>query len=114
MLTRTMHSNGRGWVVAAGGALAAATLAFGLGGCATIGDGHGARLTDNLEVYAPFNNERAAGPGYLVGPPQQNLRDETQADDTRGIPRIGSYGNAADPSAPPLTSSAPTQTLSLP
>jgi hypothetical protein len=82
-----MHADGGSWMVHAGGALAAATLAFGLGGCAT--GGYGARLNDHVEVYAPFDNERDSGPGYLVGPPQQYLRDET---------------SVADPSAPPLTS----------
>lgn len=102
------------WMVSAAGALAAATLALGLGGCATTDDGRGARLTDNLEVYAPFNNERDSGPGFLIGPPQLYLHDRTQADDTGVIPRTGGSGNAADPSAPPLTSPAPAVTLLLP
>jgi hypothetical protein len=103
MSTQIMHFDGGRWMAAAGGVLAAATLAFGLGGCATTGDGHGARLNDHVQVYAPFDNERDSGPGYLVGPPQQSLRDGTRVDDTRAIPPAGS-GNAADPSAPPLTS----------
>jgi hypothetical protein len=93
-------STARGLVWAGASALLAASF----GGCvSTAGDGHGARLSDNLEIYAPFDNERDWGPSFLVGPPAHDLGgDQTRIDDTRAIPRATELG-AADPSTPPLT-----------
>jgi hypothetical protein len=85
--------------VAAAGAL----LGFSLAGCVSTNDGHGARLTDNLEIYAPFDNERDWGPSFLVGPPQHYLGEETRIDDTRAV----AHGTAADPSAPPSAPAPP-------
>ena len=85
-------------------AVGAAGLPVLMGGCAsTSGEVQGTRLNDNLVVYAPFDNERDSGPGYLVDAPYHHFGDEVRIGDTRSIPQIG--GTAlADPSKPTLTS----------
>jgi hypothetical protein len=94
---------------AAGLAAGAAALPLLLAGCvSTSGDVQGARLTDNFQVYAPFDNERDWGPSYLVGAPAHHPGDEARIDDTRSIPR-NSDNSPADPKGPPLTGS-PTPT----
>ena len=76
-------------VVTRATAAGAAALPLLLAGCvSTSGDVQGARLTDNFQVYAPFDNERDWGPSYLVG--AQN-----------------SATSPADPKDPPLTGSPP-------
>jgi hypothetical protein len=70
-------------------------------GCvSTSGDMQGARLSDNFQIYAPFDNERDWGPSYLVGAPSHQSR----IDDTRATPQ-SSETSPADPKGPPLTGS---------
>jgi hypothetical protein len=70
---------------------AAAALPLLMAGCvSTSGEVQGARLSDNFQVYAPFDNERDWGPSYLVGAPAH-----------AGGP------SPADPKGPPLTGSPP-------
>ncbi|HTV96717.1 MAG TPA: hypothetical protein VME42_11965 [Steroidobacteraceae bacterium] len=58
-----------------------------LAGCVSpSGALHGARLSDNVNLYPPFDNERDWGPSYLVGAPYHHLGDELRIDDTRSIP----------------------------
>jgi hypothetical protein len=80
-----------------GWAGAVALLSVSFGGCVSTagGDGQGARVSDNFEVYAPFDNERDWGPSYLIGPPAHNTADEETL-------------RAADPTKPPL-SAQPTE-----
>jgi hypothetical protein len=71
---------------------AAAVLPLLMAGCvSTSGDVQGARLSDNFQVYAPFDNERDSGPSYLAGAPAHQLG-----------------ASPADPKGPPLTGSSPT------
>lgn len=78
-----------------------------MAGCAvTSGDASGARLSDNFEVYAPFDNERDWGPSYLVGAPYHHFGDDVRIDDTRSVPSIAAGAQAADPNRPPLSSGA--------
>jgi hypothetical protein len=87
---------------------AAAALPLLAAGCiSTSGDVQGARLSDNFQVYAPFDNERDWGPSYLVGAPAHHLGDESRIDDTRSIP-LNTGPSPADPKGPPLTGSPPT------
>jgi hypothetical protein len=63
-----------------------------MAGCvSTSGDVQGARLSDNFQVYAPFDNERDWGPSYLIGAPAHQPA-----------------ASPADPKGPPLTGSSPT------
>ncbi len=88
-------------------AAGAAALPFLLAGCvSTSGDVQGARLSDNFQVYAPFDNERDWGPSYLVGAPAHHLGDESRIDDTRSIPQ-NAGASPADPKGPPLTAPPP-------
>jgi hypothetical protein len=69
-----------------------AALPLLMAGCvSTSGDVQGARLSDNFQVYAPFDNERDWGPSYLVGAPAHQPA-----------------ASPADPKGPPLTGAAPT------
>jgi hypothetical protein len=79
------------------------------GGIFPSGGTQSARLSDNFELYAPFDNERDWGPSFLVGPPQQ-VRDQNRLDD-RTAPPAAETG-PTDPSNPPLTAqpSVPAQT----
>jgi hypothetical protein len=78
---------------------AAAALPLVMAGCISMsGDVQGARLSDNFQVYAPFDNERDWGPSYLVGAPSHHLGDESRVDGA----------SPADPKGPPLTGSPPT------
>jgi hypothetical protein len=95
--------------------LAGAVAVSWLAGCvSTSGDVQGARLSDNFEVYAPFDNERDWGPSYLIGAPYHHLGDGVRIDDTRSIPQNADVAtpadaaSPADPSRPPLKGSAPT------
>jgi hypothetical protein len=73
-------------------AASAAALPLLMAGCvSTSGDVQGARLSDNFQIYAPFDNERDWGPSYLVGAPAHHLG-----------------ASPADPKGPPLTESPPT------
>jgi hypothetical protein len=73
-------------------AASAATLPLLVAGCvSTSGDMQGARVSDNFQIYAPFDNERDSGPSYLRGEPPQHLG-----------------ASPADPKGPPLTGSPPT------
>ena len=81
-----------------------------MAGCvSTSGDGQGARLSDNFELYAPFDNERDWGPNYLIGAPNHHLGDGARIDDTRSIPPNADaatptdVATPADPRHPPLT-----------
>jgi hypothetical protein len=97
-------------VVTRATAAGAVALPLLLAGCvSTSGDVQGARLTDNFQVYAPFDNERDWGPSYLVGAPAHHLGDESRIDDTRSIPpnSPNSGSSPADPKSPPLTGSPP-------
>src|SRR5580698_2861156 len=86
-------------------AASATTLPLLMAGCvSTSGDVQGARLSDNFQVYAPFDNERDWGPSYLVGAPSHHLGDESRLDDTRSVPQ-NSGASPADPKGPPLTGS---------
>lgn len=94
-------------VVTRATAAGAAALPLLLAGCVSnSGEVQGARLTDNFQVYAPFDNERDWGPSYLVGAPAHHPGDESRIDDTRSIPR-NSDNSPADPKGPPLTGSPP-------
>ena len=79
----------------------------------TSGEVQGARLSDNFEVYAPFDNERDWGPSYLIGAPNHHFGDQARIDDTRSIPPNTDAATPtglptpADPARPPLTGSAP-------
>jgi hypothetical protein len=96
-------------VVARATAAGAAALPLLLAGCvSTSGEVQGARVTDNFQVYAPFDNERDWGPSYLVGAPSHHLGDEARIDDTRSIPP-STGASPADPKGPPLTGSPPSQ-----
>src|ERR1700690_1233556 len=84
-------------------ATTAAALPLLMAGCiSTSGDVQGARLSDNFQVYAPFDNERDWGPSYLVGAPSRHPGDESRVDDTQSIPQ-SSGASPADPKGPPLT-----------
>ncbi len=90
-------------------------------GCvSTSGDVQGARLSDNFEVYAPFDNERDWGPSYLVDAPYHHFGDGVRIDDTRSIPQNADVAisadaaSAADPSRPPLTGAKPPPPQPLP
>jgi hypothetical protein len=85
------------------GAASVALFGFSLVGCVSTSGESSARVTDNFKVYAPFDNERAWGPGFLVGPPQEDLGDGPHVEDSRALRQ----GTAADPSAPPLEPSPP-------
>jgi hypothetical protein len=87
-------------------AAGAAVLPLLMAGCVSFsgGDVQGARLSDNFQVYAPFDNERDWGPSYLVGAPSHHLGDESRVDDTRSVPQ-NSGASPADPKGPPLTGS---------
>ncbi len=63
----------------------------------------GARLSDDLVVYAPFDNERDWGPSYLVGAPYHHFGDGVRIDDTRSIPHDAAAA-PADPKHPPQAS----------
>src|ERR1700721_1938602 len=76
-------------------AASATTLPLLMAGCvSTSGDVQGARLSDNFQIYAPFDNERDWGPSYLVGAPARHLG-----------------ASPAAPKGPPLTESPPTDGL---
>lgn len=76
-----------------------------LAGCVSMsGDVQSARLSDNFQIYAPFDNERDWGPSYLVGAPAHHLGDESRIDDTRAPPQSSEF-SPADPKGPPLTAS---------
>ncbi len=92
-------------------AASAAALPLLMGGCvSTSGDVQSARLSNNVQVYAPFDNERDSGPSYLVGAPG-HPGDAPQVDDTRSVPK-NSGASPADPKGPPLTTPpAPPQPL---
>ena len=79
----------------------------------TSGEVQGARLSDNFEVYAPFDNERDWGPSYLIGAPNHHFGDQARIDDTRSIPQ-NSGMSPADPKGPPLTESPQTNNGSGP
>jgi hypothetical protein len=81
-------------------AAGAAALPLLLAGCvSTSGDVQGARLTDNFQVYAPFDNERDWGPSYLVGAPAHR---EASPADPKGPPLTGSpQTDAAAPQGVP-------------
>jgi hypothetical protein len=88
-------------------AASVAGLTLLMAGCvSTSGEVQGARLTDNFQIYAPFDNERDWGPSYLAGAPSHHLGDETRIDDTRSIPP-STGASPADPNGPPLTGSPP-------
>jgi hypothetical protein len=92
----------RHWVIR-GTTAAATAVSLLMAGCVSMsGDVQGARLTDNFQVYAPFDNERDWGPNYLAGAPTHHLGDESRADDTRAVPQ-NSGMSPADPKGPPLT-----------
>ena len=84
-----------------------------MGGCvSTSGDVQSARLSNDFQVYAPFDNERDAGPSYLVGAPAHHAGDEPQVDDSRAAPKSSGAtapgpASPADPKGPPLTASPP-------
>jgi hypothetical protein len=90
-----------------------------MGGCVSnSGDVQSARLSNNFQVYAPFDNERDTGPSYLVGAPSHHAGDEPQVDDSRATPRSAGATAAdpasapdpaspADPKGPPMTASPP-------
>jgi hypothetical protein len=85
----------------------AAALPLLMAGCvSSSGDVQGARLSDNFQIYAPFDNERDWGPSYLVGAPMHHAGDESRIDDTRSIPQSAD-ASPADPKGPPLTGSPP-------
>jgi hypothetical protein len=80
----------------------AVVLSASFAGCvATTGGEQSARLTDNFQVYAPFDNERSWGPSFLVGPPDHHLGDQNRIDDTRAIQGVDEP-TPADPRTPPL------------
>lgn len=94
---------------------AAAVSCMLMAGCvSTSGGVQGARLSDNFEVYAPFDNERDWGPSYLVGAPYHHFGDGVRIDDTRSIPQDANVATpadaatAADPSRAPLPGAKPT------
>lgn len=94
-------------VVTRATAAGAAVLPLLMAGCVSLSGGEqGAQLADNFQVYAPFDNERDWGPGYLVGAPAHHLGDESRVDDTRSVPQ-NSGASPADPKGPPLTGSPP-------
>jgi hypothetical protein len=102
-------------------AASAAGLPLLMGGCvSTSGDVQSARLGNNVQVYAPFDNERDAGPSYLVGAPAHHVGDEPQVDDGRAAGPKSAGATAtdpaspADPKGPPLTSSPQTNSDSGP
>ena len=84
-------------------AAGAAALPLLMAGCvSTSGDVQSARLSDNFQVYAPFDNERDWGPSYLVGAPSHPMGDESRVDGARAVPQsVGA--TSADPKGPPLT-----------
>jgi hypothetical protein len=96
-------------VVVRATAAGAAALPLLMAGCvSTSGDVQGARLSDNFQLYAPFDNERDWGPSYLVGAPSHPFGDESRVDDTRSIPQnADAAASPADPNRPPLTGSPP-------
>jgi hypothetical protein len=86
-------------------AACAATLPWLMTGCVSSGgDVQSARLSDNFQVYAPFDNERDWGPSFLVGAPYHYMGDESRIDDTRTMVE-SSGASPADPKGPPLTGS---------
>ena len=85
-------------------AVSAAALPMLMGGCvSTSGEGQGTRLNDNLVVYAPFDNERDWGPGYLVEAPYHHLGDGVRVNDSRSLSPAAGIA-PADPTTPPSTS----------
>ena len=85
-------------------AVGAAGLPVLMGGCAsTSGEVQGTRLNDNLVVYAPFDNERDSGPGYLVDAPYHHFGDEARVNDSRSLLPVADTA-LADPSNPPPAS----------
>lgn len=79
-------------------------------------DARAVRLTNNLQVYDMYDNSRAWGPSFLVGPPAHHLGDETRIDDTRLVPRVDSEDGtgSADPAAPPVQTGAPGALMTKP
>jgi hypothetical protein len=51
-------------------------LLFFFGGCA-LNPGYAGHM---LHIYKPFDNSRAGGPSYLIGPPDHHLEDEARID----------------------------------
>ncbi len=91
------------------GAMTLGVAVMCLGGCvSTSGSGgpQGARLSDDLVVYAPFDNERDWGPSYLIGAPYHHLGYGVRIDDTRSIPDEAATASA-DPNRPPQSSASP-------
>jgi hypothetical protein len=90
-------------------AVSAAGLPVLMGGCVSMsGDAQGTRLNDNLVVYAPFDNERDWGPGYLVDAPDHHLGDEVRIGDSRSNPQAAGTA-VADPNKPPQAQTPPPQ-----
>jgi hypothetical protein len=73
------------------------------------GDVQGTRLNDNVVVYAPFDNERDWGPGYLVDAPDHHFGDEIRISDSRSNSQAA--GTTADPKKPPQAQTPPPQPL---
>ena len=92
-------------------AVSAAGLPVLMGGCAsTSGDFQGTRLNDNLVVYAPFDNERDWGPGYLLDAPDHHFGDGDRIGDSRSNP-LAAGTAIADPNKPPQAQTPPPQPL---
>jgi hypothetical protein len=89
-------------------AVSAAGLPVLMSGCVSMsGDVQSTRLNDNLVVYAPFDNERDWGPGYLVDAPDHHFGDEVRIGDSRSNPQAA--GTTADPQKPPQAQTPPPQ-----
>jgi len=92
-------------------AVSAAGLPVLMGGCVFMsGDVQGTRLNDNVVVYAPFDNERDWGPGYLVDAPDHHFGDEIRISDSRSNPQTAGTATA-DPNKPPQAQTPPPQPL---
>jgi hypothetical protein len=93
-------------------AACAAMLPLLMAGCvSTSGDVQGARLTDNLQVYAPFDNERDWGPSYLIGAPSHHVGDANSPADPKGPPLTVSPADGSTPRAGAVPPAPPQQPL---
>ena len=82
-------------------ALLIAMLSVTFAGCVSnLGFGRGARISDNLEIYEPFDNSRPWGPSYLLGPPAHHLGDEARVGDGRVLQQVNPEPQQA-PQKPP-------------
>ena len=93
-------------------AVSAAGLPVLMSGCAfTSGEVEGTRLSDNLVVYAPFDNDRDSGPSYLVDSQYHHAGDEGHILDLRPISQPAGVASVDSSNPPQAQTLLPPQPL---